>query len=297
MILSRENFDKLILVSEELFESLSDCRLCPRACGVNRLKGETGFCRSAGEPIVSSYGPHFGEEPPLVGMFGSGTIFFTNCNLGCIFCQNYDISHLGYGEILTFEELADIMINLERRGCHNINLVTPTHFVPHILKALVIAIRKGLNVPIVYNTGGYDSPWVIEKLDGLIDVYMPDIKFFDVEASSKYLKAPDYPDVVKRVVKIMHRQVGSLVIDKGIAKRGLLIRHLVMPSYVEDSKRILEFIAHEISKDTFVNIMFQYFPHFKAKDFPEIARRPTYREYSEVVSYAKRLGLSRALAY
>jgi len=292
-----DNIGKLKLVAEELYESLSSCRLCPRNCSVNRLRGETGFCKSTSILKISSYGPHFGEEPPLVGRFGSGTIFFTNCNLGCIFCQNYDISHFGYGELIKEEDLADVMIFLKRKGCHNINWVTPTHFVPQILKALYIAACKGLDIPVVYNTSGFDSPQVISKLEGLIDVYMPDIKFFDTKACEKYLNISEYPDIVKKIVRIMYDQVGDLVIEDGIAVKGLLIRHLVMPSYVEDSKRILDFIAEEISKNSYVNIMFQYFPHYKAKDFPEIARRPTIKEYMEVVDYAKSIGLRRILSY
>lgn len=297
MAIYNDNVDRLRIVADELYEGLRECRLCPRECGVDRLKGEVGFCRSIDVVKVSSYGPHFGEEPPLVGRYGSGTIFFTNCNLGCVFCQNYDISHLGYGEFVELEDLADMMIYLKRKGCHNINLVTPTHYLPQILKALYIAVRKGLDIPIVYNTGGFDSPRVIEKLAGLIDIYMPDIKFFDTKASQKYLSSSEYPDIVKRVTKIMYEQVGDLVIEDGIAMRGLLVRHLVMPGFVEDSKRILEFVANEISKNTYVNIMFQYFPHYRAKEYPEIARRPKLEEYLEVVNYAKKLGLTRILTY
>ncbi len=286
--------DNLALLKErveELYEVLSNCRLCPRECGVNRFR-KVGYCRAPAQLAVSSYGPHYGEEPPLVGLGGSGTVFFTFCNLLCVFCQNYDISHLGYGEVIGEEELCEFMLSLQRRGCHNINLVTPTHYVPNILKALYKAALKGLKIPVVYNCGGYESLWVIKKLDGLIDIYMPDIKFFDKSSCERFLNAPDYPGVVREVVKEMHRQVSDLVVENGLAVRGLLIRHLVMPDHVEDSKRILEFVA-SLSRDSYVNIMFQYRPLFKASQHREIARRPYLWEYQEVVRYAEKLGLWR----
>jgi len=288
-----ENLSRLRIVAQELFESLSSCRLCPRNCGVNRLKGERGFCGADADLVVSSYGPHFGEEPPLVGYGGSGTVFLTFCNLKCVFCQNYDISHLGYGEVISTDDMADVMLYLQRRGCHNINFVTPTHFVPQILLSVYKAAMKGLNIPLVYNCSGYESLEVIEKLSGFIDIYMPDIKFFDKRACEKYLGAPDYPEVVKKVVKKMHEQVGDLVIEDGIAVKGLLVRHLVMPGYVEDSKKILDFVCREISPDTYINIMDQYRPLFRAHEFKEIARRPASYEYAEVVSYAESIGLRR----
>ena len=278
--------------AEELYSLLEECRLCPRSCGVNRFR-ELGYCRAPAELVVSSYGPHFGEEAPLVGLGGSGTIFFTYCNLLCIFCQNYDISHLGYGEVVSEEDLAEFMLSLQRRGCHNINLVTPTHYVPQILKALYIAATRGLKLPLVYNCGGYESLEVIKKLRGLVDIYMPDVKFFDKRACKLYLNAPNYPEVVRAVLKEMYSQVGDLVGKNGLAVRGLLIRHLVMPNYVEDSKKILDFIAREISKNSYVNIMFQYRPLYRAGEFEEIARRPTLQEYAEVVAYAERVGLWR----
>jgi len=293
MPLYLENLSKLKEVSQSLMDSLSACNLCPRRCGVNRLAGEKGYCSTTASLMVSSYGPHFGEEPPLVGFGGSGTIFLTYCNLKCVFCQNYDISHLGYGEVVSYDDLADMMLYLQRRGCHNINFVTPTHFVPQILIGVCKAALRGLHLPIVYNCGGYESLDVIKALEGLIDIYMPDIKFFDKKACEKYMNAPDYPEVVKAVVKEMHRQVGELVIENHIAVKGLLIRHLVMPSYVEDSKKILEFIRNEISKDTYVNIMNQYRPLYRAAEFREIARRPSYSEYREVVEYAEKIGLWR----
>ena len=272
---------------------LGDCALCPRNCGVDRLHGELGFCRAPGQLMVSSAGPHFGEEPPLVGWGGSGTIFLTHCGLRCVFCQNYQISHLGQGDTVDVEGMAGIMLWLQDKGCHNINLVTPTHYVPHILMALHTAVLKGLRLPIVYNCGGYESLAILKRLRGLIDIYMPDIKFFDPSAASRYLQASDYPQVVREAVKEMYSQVGDLVIEEGIAVRGLLVRHLVMPGWVEDSKAIMDFLAKEVSCDTYVNIMFQYRPLYRASQFPEIARRPTREEFEEVCRYAKGLGLRR----
>ncbi len=286
-----ENRSRLKELAEELQEVYKSCTLCPRKCGVNRYR-ERGYCGAPAQLVVSSYGPHFGEEPPLVGIGGSGTIFFTYCNLLCVFCQNYDISHLGYGEVVSEEELADMMLSLQRRGCHNINLVTPTHYVPGIVKALYIASNRGLSVPVVYNCGGYESLDIIKRLSGVVDIYMPDVKFFDSRASSRYMNAGNYPQVVKDVVKEMYGQVGNLVIKDGIAVRGLLVRHLVMPGYVEDSKRIMEFLA-DLSKDIYVNIMFQYRPLYEAVQYPEISRRPYLWEYEEVVRYAEALGLWR----
>ncbi len=286
-----ENMGLLKERVEELYSFVEECRLCPRSCGVNRRR-ELGFCKAPFELVVSSYGPHFGEEPPLVGIGGSGTIFFTYCNLLCVFCQNYEISHLGYGEVVTPGELADMMLHLQRRGCHNINLVTPTHYVPQILEALLIAAGRGLSLPVVYNCGGYENPEVIKRLSGVVDIYMPDIKFFSRESAEKYLHAPDYPEVVREVVRLMHLQVGDLVIEKGIAKRGLLVRHLVMPNHTQDSKSIMEFVA-SLSRDSYVNIMDQYRPLYQARRYEEIARRPYPEEYREVVSYAESIGLRR----
>jgi len=280
--------------AEVLKEILKACRLCPRECGVDRTKGERGYCRAPGELMVSSAFPHFGEEPPLVGRHGSGTIFLTHCNLRCVFCQNYDISHLGHGERVTSEELAAIMLYLQRQGCHNINFVTPTHYVPQIVEALPRAVEMGLRVPLVYNTSGYDSLEVIRLLEGIFDIYMPDIKFLDPELSRRYCNAPDYPEVVKAVVKEMHRQVGDLEWDeRGIAYRGLLVRHLVMPNHLEDTERVLRFVAEEISPWTYINIMDQYRPLYRAHEYPEIARRITPKEYTIALQRARELGLSR----
>ncbi len=281
---------------EKLKELISPCRLCPRNCNVKRSDGEVGFCKVTDKPMVSSFGPHFGEEPVLVGFGGSGTIFFTGCNLGCVFCQNYQISHLMEGEYITTEELADVMLYLQRKGCHNINLVTPTHQVTQIFEAVEIAKSKGLTVPIVYNCGGYESVEVLRELEGLVDIYMPDIKTFSREFATKYLKAPDYPEVVKEAVLEMQRQVGFLKVNEfGLAERGLIVRHLVMPNWTEDSKEILKWIVENLWRETYVNVMDQYFPYYKACEYPEICRRLTEEEFLEVYNYAKRLGLRLAV--
>ncbi|MGB9627457.1 MAG: radical SAM protein [Thermodesulfobacteriota bacterium] len=277
-----------------LRDLLKECRLCPRSCGVNRLEGELGYCKAGSELMVSSAFPHFGEEPPLVGYHGSGTIFLTHCNLRCIFCQNYDISHLGRGELITTSMMANMMIRLQEMGCHNINFVTPTHYVPQIVASLPEAIEKGLHVPIVYNCSGYESVEVIQLLEGIVDIYMPDAKYMDEKFAKRYSNAPDYPEVIKKVLKEMHRQVGDLQTNTiGIAERGLLIRHLVMPNGVASSEEILKFIAEEISIHSYVNIMDQYRPEYKAYDYIEINRRITYKEYLEAVQWAKRFRLYR----
>ena len=234
-----------------------------------------------------------GEEPPLTGHFGSGTVFLSHCNLRCVFCQNYDISHFGEGEIVSTERLAGLMIELQERGCHNINFVTPTHFAPLLVEALAIGARSGLALPVVWNCGGYESIEVIKLLDGIVDIYMPDIKYSDEKPARKYSKAPDYWRVVKEVVLEMHRQVGDLFVDpKGIARKGLLIRHLVMPNDVAGSEEVLKFIAEEVSVDTYVNIMAQYRPCYKAVGHEKINRRPTVREFGEALEMARRFGLT-----
>lgn len=277
----------------EAEEILKECTLCPRECRVDRTSGEKGFCKTGDKPFISSWGPHFGEERPLVGRFGSGTIFLGNCNLGCLFCQNYSISHLGEGIEMSFEKLADIMLTLQRGGCHNINFVTPTHQMPMILKAIKIASEKGLNVPIVYNCGGYESLHAIRLLEGVADIYMPDFKYINPEMALKYSYAEDYPEVAIAAIKEMHRQVGDLTMDKGIALRGLLVRHLVLPEGVAGTAGVVKFIAEEISKDTYINIMDQYRPCFKAFDHPPLNRRITELEYREAVRLALEAGLKR----
>ncbi|HOV89793.1 MAG TPA: hypothetical protein PKW07_03680 [Syntrophorhabdaceae bacterium] len=289
---SRGRLDEVI---EELEERLNPCILCPRRCRANRYAEDLGYCKAPYDIYISSAFAHFGEESPLVGIHGSGTIFFTHCNLRCVFCQNYDISLFGEGTKCSYNALANIMLDLQNRGCHNINLVTPTHYIPQILKALNIAIDNGLNIPIVYNCGGYESLDVIKSLDGIIDIYMPDIKFMNSELSKKYCNAEDYPQVVRSVLKEMHRQVGDLSIDnKNIATRGLLIRHLVMPSSIENTKDVLKFIKDEISDNAFVNIMSQYHPCLGTDKFPELSRKITGKEFTEALEYAQLIGLKRA---
>ena len=279
---------------QALEDILKDCRLCPRECRTNRLEGELGYCKADSGLIVSSAFPHFGEESPLVGVHGSGTIFLTHCNLRCIFCQNYDISHLGRGERITSSDMARMMIRLQELGCHNINFVTPTHYVPQIVASLPEAIEHGLRIPLVYNCSGYESLEVIQLLEGIVDIYMPDAKFMDEKYSKEYCNAPDYPGVLKKVLKEMHRQVGDLKTDShGIAEKGLLIRHLVMPGGVASSEAVLRFIAEEISVHTYVNIMDQYRPEYHACEHVPINRRITHKEYLEATQLAKRFQLHR----
>ena len=273
---------------------LENCRLCPRHCGVNRLEGELGVCRAGREAVVSSYSPHFGEEDPLVGRQGSGTIFMTHCNLGCVFCQNYEISHLSEGVKVSSSDLAQMMLTLQRRGCHNINFVTPTHMVPQILEALPEAIAGGLKVPLVYNCGGYEEVDSLRLLDGIFDIYMPDFKFWDSEVATRFCSAPDYPEKACSAIKEMHQQVGDLTLnEEGIAQRGLLVRHLVMPEGLAGSREIMRFLAKEVSKDTYVNVMSQYRPCGEAHKFPELRRAITTEEYREAVSMAQEEGIHR----
>ncbi len=274
---------------------LASCTLCPRECRANRLEGRTGYCKAPATPVISSIFPHYGEESPLVGTGGSGTIFLTHCNLRCVFCQNCDISIQGSGTNVSNEELATAMMRLQHQGCHNINFVTPTHYVPALLRALLLAIDKGLSVPLVYNCSGYESVNVLKLLDGIIDIYMPDIKFLDSDLSERYCAAADYPDAAREALKEMQRQVGDLVVDeRGIARRGVLIRHLVMPSHTDNTRRVLRFIRDDISRNAYVNIMAQYHPCHEAFRFPEIARRPSTDEYSAALAYAREIGLERA---
>lgn len=280
--------------AEQLRALLTDCTVCPRECHVNRVAGRIGKCRSTAEVVISSVSPHFGEEPPLVGYGGSGTIFFTNCNLWCLFCQNYDISHLKQGLIIRKDELADAMLHLQRQGCHNINLVTPTHYTPQIVEAFLIALEKGLSIPIVYNCGGYESVETLRLLDGIVDIYMPDIKYSDDEHARRYSGVKDYWRVVQAAIREMHRQVGDLTVNKdGIAERGLLIRHLILPNRIAGSEKVLQFISQAISRESYVNIMDQYRPCFKADKLPELNRVIRSQEFHEVIALAQRLGLKR----
>ncbi len=278
---------------EALKQILNDCTLCPRNCHVNRNAGKKGKCRVGSEVIISGVHPHFGEEPCLVGTYGSGTIFFASCNMNCIYCQNFEISRFKQGEIVNVSTLADAMLYLQKMSCHNINLVTPTHYVPQIVEAIEIAVAKGLLIPIVYNCGGYESVETLKLLNGIIDIYMPDIKYSDNSIGLRYSGVPDYWDVVRPAVKEMWRQVGDLEIVDGIAVRGLLVRHLVLPNGLAGSAKVFEFIANEISKDTYVNIMAQYRPYFNAFLKPELSRRITVQEYKEALEIAHRFGLRR----
>lgn len=270
------------------------CTLCPRACRVDRLANERGKCRTGTRATLCSAHPHMGEEPPLVGYRGSGTIFFTHCNLACVYCQNYDISHLGIGQEVDCETLAEAMLKLQRMGCHNINFVSPSHVVPQIVEAVAVAVERGLRVPLVYNSGGYDSVATLRLLDGVFDIYMPDMKYSDPALGEAYSGVKDYPAVNRAAVKEMHRQVGDLIADSsGVAVRGLLVRHLVLPNGLAGTEDILRFLATEISRDTYVNIMDQYHPCFKANQMPELSRRITATEYREALHTAQRLGLHR----
>ena len=268
--------------------------MCPRHCGDNRLAGESGKCHVAAQAMVSSYGPHFGEETPLVGRHGSGTIFFTYCNLRCVFCQNYTISQLGEGSAVDQEELARIMLSLQAKGCHNINLVSPTHVVPHILEALEPAIAMGLHLPLVYNSGGYDSTETLELLDGVIDIYMPDMKYSDANTAEQLSGIKDYPEVNRAAVKEMHRQVGDLQVDEqGISQRGLLVRHLVLPGRLAGTEEVVRFLAQEVSADTYLNVMAQYHPSYKALEIPQLSHPLSRREYNEATDLAHQQGLYR----
>ena len=288
--LSNTEFQSRIDAAYELLES---CRVCPRECGMNRLKNDKlGFCRSGLNPVVSSASSHHGEEPPLSGTKGSGTIFFANCNLRCVYCQNYPISQMGNGAERTPGELACQMLRLQEQGCHNLNLVTPTHFMPQILKALGIARERGFNLPVVYNTSGYESLDALRLLDGIVDIYMPDMRYSDDGIARRYSAAPDYPEANRAAVREMYRQVGNLVVDgNGIAKRGLIIRHLVLPNGLSGSESIMKFLAEEISKDVYISLMSQYFPAYKAPTMKELSRRITAEEYEEACGIMEKYGL------
>ena len=279
---------------KQAYNFLENCYLCPRNCGVNRINNEKGICNTGRKAMVSSYNPHFGEEAPLVGKYGSGTIFFTNCNLLCIFCQNYDISHEGKGYEVTDNELARLMLNLQNKGCHNINFVTPSHVVPQILSALEIAVEAGLSIPLIYNSGGYDNVETLRILEGVFDIYMPDFKFWDSEIAELTCNAPEYPEVVQKAILEMHRQVGDLIIDKsGIARQGLLIRHLVLPNNLAGTKEVAEFISGNISKNTYINVMSQYRPCGKAYENKGLSRCLTRKEFENALNATKEAGLFR----
>jgi len=289
-----EQEGKLAERIEQAYAIFEECELCPRQCGVNRQKGERGFCRAPVRPVIFSAQPHFGEEICLVGENGSGTIFLSNCNLRCIFCQNWPISHEGKGKVLQDEDLANMMMYLQKIGCHNINLVTPTHVMPNIINATRIALKKGLRLPLVYNTSGYERLEILKVLDGIVDIYMPDMKYMDGDHAGKYSSgASDYPEVAKKALIEMNRQVGELLIDeRGIALRGLLIRHLVMPNRVAGTEKFVRWVAESLSKSTYVNIMAQYRVEYKAFNYPKIARGITVGEFLEAMDWAEEYGLT-----
>lgn len=270
---------------------LNPCRVCPRNCRVDRPSGELGYCGIGVEPLVSSAGPHFGEEPPLVGRGGSGTIFLAGCNLLCVFCQNYDISHDRRGTPTAPADVARMMLLLERRGCHNINFVTPTHVMPQLLEAILLAREGGLRVPVVWNCGGYESVEALRLLEGHVEIYMPDTKFGDAATAERLAAASDYPQVMKAALREMHRQVGDLVMEGGVARRGLLVRHLVMPGGAAETRSIIDFLADEISGNTYVNVMGQYRPEYRAGGDPTIARYPTREEIRAARAWALGRGL------
>ena len=276
-----------------LYALLESCELCPRKCGVNRLKDEVGYCKMGKELVVSSYNPHFGEEKPLVGVYGSGTIFLTGCNLLCVYCQNYDISHYRVGSVVGEEEVAAFMLDLQRQGCHNINLVTPTHFTPQLVKSIEIGAKKGLRIPVVWNCSGYENVEVIKLLEGIVDIYLPDIKYGRTNPAKKYSNALDYFERCKEAVTEMYRQVGNLKFDeRKIAYRGLVVRHLVLPENQAGSKEVFEYLQ-DLSKDVYVNVMDQYRPKGRAGQYKKLGRCTTSKEFSNTIQLAKKFDLHK----
>jgi len=289
-----EKEGKLALRVEAAYSFFEECRLCPRECGVNRLDGEEGFCQAPLKVMVYVAQPHFGEEMSLVGRHGSGTIFFSNCNLRCVFCQNWPIAIRGEGREIEDEELAQMMMYLQEIGCHNINLVTPTHVMPNILSATRIAYKKGLRIPLVYNTSGYERAEIVKILNGIVDIYLPDIKYMNGDMAAQYSSdAGDYPEVATAAVFEMHRQVGLHQVDeRGVALSGLMIRHLVMPNRVAGTKKFIKWLAENLPQSTYVNIMSQYHVDYKAFEYPEIARGITVQEFLEAMDSAEKYGLT-----
>jgi len=284
------NLDKAI---DKFYKMLESCVICPRKCKVNRLKDKKGFCKTGLRPKVFSYMAHQGEEPGISGAGGSGAVFFSNCNMGCVYCQNYEFSQIGQGREVEPEDLAKFMLELESMGCHNINLVTPTHVLPQILKSLKIAVASGLKIPLVYNTGGYELPEIIRLLDGIVDIYLPDMRYSDEDLAVKLSNGPGYPEYNRQAVKEMFRQVGSAQMDeRGIIKRGIIIRHLVLPNESSGTEKIMKFIAEELSTDTYVSLMSQYLPYHKAKEYKEINRRLKPEEYEQAKEIMAKYGLS-----
>lgn len=271
---------------------LANCELCPRRCGVNRLAGQRGFCKAAFKPAVYSWMAHPGEEPPISGTRGSGAIFFAHCTMQCVYCQNYKFSQLPGGKEISITELANIMLALQKNGCHNINLVTPAHYVPQILEALLIALEGGLNIPVVYNTGGYELITTLTLLEGIVDIYLPDMRYGDEGSAKRFSNAPDYVTMNQEAVKEMYRQTGGLVLDKeGIAQKGLIIRHLVLPNGFAASEKIFKFISEKVSKEVYISLMSQYHPVYRASEFVEINRRINTKEYEEVFDLLLKYGL------
>ncbi|MCS6998163.1 MAG: radical SAM protein [Aquificaceae bacterium] len=278
---------------EVALEMLKRCEVCPHRCGVNRVEGEIGYCKTGRYALVASYFPHRGEEKPIRGRRGSGTVFFSQCNMRCVYCQNYAISHLGEGEELKPEEMAEVFLTLQRLGCHNINLVSPSHVVPQILEALYLAVKKGLRIPIVYNTSSYDSLESLKLLEGIVDIYLADFKYGDSEKGKKYSKVKNYYQIALQAVREMHRQVGDLMLDEeGLAVRGVLIRHLVLPQRLADTEIVVQALR-DISPRIAINVMDQYMPYYKAYDYPELSRRISSEEYEEALRFAKGLNLIR----
>jgi len=279
---------------QKAWDRLASCDICPRNCGVDRLSGQTGICDTGRNPVLYRYKAHLGEETPLIGKNGSGTFFFTHCNLRCIFCQNFEMSHLGEGREISLNQMSDMMLVLQKSGCSNINFITPTHVVPQILAALEIAIQKGLCIPLVYNTSGYESVDTLKLLDGVIDVYMPDFKFWDPDVSEKLCGLRDYPEIARQAVLEMHRQVGDLKINgQGLAIQGLLLRHLLLPSGLGGTYDIMKFISEAISPDTYVNIMPQFKPFYRSKEVRELLNPITEDDYAEALQTARELGIHR----
>ncbi len=283
---------KLSKIIDETFNMLKCCCICPRKCKANRIEDKKGFCKTGLKPRVYSFIPHHGEEPPISGKNGSGTIFFSNCNMSCVYCQNYEFSQGGEGKDVDFEKLARIMLELQQIGCHNINFVTPTHVMPQILKALELAIPQGLKIPLVYNTGGYELVEIIKLLDGIVDIYLPDMRYADPDAAMKFSAAAGYHRYNQEALKEMQRQVGIADIDdEGIIQRGIIIRHLILPGNISGTDKIMKFIAENLSKDTYISLMSQYMPCYKASQFKEINRRITYQEYEEAQGTMHKYGL------
>jgi len=283
---------KLKEISQKLSSSLKSCSICPRKCKANRLKNQLGFCKTGIKATVYSFMPHHGEEPPISGENGSGTIFFAHCNMACVYCQNYEFSQLDTGKELTANKLAEMMLQLQSLGCHNINLVTPTHVLPQILKALPIAISAGLKIPLCYNTSGYELPETIKLLNGIIDIYLADLRYANKEISLKYSGAPDYPKYSQASLKEMHRQVGIPEFDpQGIIIRGLIIRHLVLPNNLSGTEEIMRFISKELSQGSYISLMSQYLPCYKTKEYPEISRRINCDEYKQAQAIMQKYGL------